>query len=231
MPAMQTVMPALLGLRWDIMVRALPSHLEGAKITLSLTTVSVLLGIILGTAIGMARISRRAVLARAAAIYTDFFRGTPLIVQIFLVYMGLPQFGIRLSPWVAGIVALSLNSAAYVAEIVRAGIQSIDKGQAEAAVSTGLTWGQTMRYIILPQAFRRIIPPLGNEFIALLKDSSLVAVISLEELLRKGQINVTRFYRPFEIYIEVAVIYLIMTKTISLLVDYSERRLRVQRKV
>ncbi len=225
-----SLVPGALNLRWDIMSRALPSHLEGAKVTLSLTATSVLFGIIIGTIIGMARISKRAAIARVAGVYTDFFRGTPLIVQIFLVYMGLPQFGIRLSPWVAGIVALSLNSAAYVAEIVRAGIQSIDRGQAEAAQSTGMTWGQTMRYIILPQAFRRIIPPLGNEFIALLKDSSLVAVISLEELLRKGQINVTRYYRPFEIYIEVAIIYLIMTKTISLLVEYSERRLRIERK-
>lgn len=216
--------------RWDVWWRALPSHLDGAKVTLGLTSISVCLGILLGTVIGMARLSQRKWLSRPAAVYTDFLRGTPLIVQIFVVYMGLPQFGIRLSAWVAAVIALSLNSSAYVAEIVRAGIQSIDRGQFEAAFSTGMSWAQTMRYVILPQAFRRIIPPLGNEFIALLKDSSLVAVISLEELLRKGQINVTRFYRPFEIYIQVAIIYLVMTKTISLLVAYAERKLRTVQK-
>ncbi|NMB24214.1 MAG: amino acid ABC transporter permease, partial [Firmicutes bacterium] len=159
--------------------------------------------------------------------YVDFFRGTPLLVQIFVVYMGLPQLGLRLSNWAAALTALGLNSGAYVAEIVRAGIQSIDKGQMEAARSLGMTSSQTMQYVVLPQAFRRIIPPLGNEFIALLKDSSLVAVISLEELLRKGQINVTRFYRPFEIYIQIAIIYLIMTKSISFLVSWAEKRLKL----
>jgi len=216
--------------RWDVWWRALPSHLQGAKVTLGLTSISVFMGIVLGTIIGMSRLSRHRWLSRPAAVYTDFFRGTPLIVQIFVVYMGLPQFGIRLSAWVAAVVSLSLNSGAYVAEIVKSGIQSIDRGQFEAALSTGLSWAQTMRYVILPQAFRRIIPPLGNEFIALLKDSSLVAVISLEELLRKGQINVTRFYRPFEIYIQVAIIYLVMTKTISLLVGYAERKLHTVQK-
>ena len=231
MVAIHSALPAAINLSWDVMARALPSHLEGAKVTIALTSSAVFLGIIFGTLIGMARCSQRRWVSPGAGVYTDFFRGTPLIVQIFLVYMGLPQFGIRLSPWVAGVVSLGLNSAAYVAEIVRSGIQSIDKGQFEAAYSTGLSRWQAMQYIILPQAFRRIVPALGNEFIALLKDSSLVAVISLEELLRKGQINVTRYYRPFEIYIQVAIIYLIMTKTISLLVDYSERRLRIESKV
>lgn len=216
--------------RWDVWWNALPSHLEGAKVTLALTSIAVFMGVVIGTIVGMARLSQRKWLSRPAAIYTDFLRGTPLIVQIFVVYMGLPQFGIRLSAWAASIIALSLNSGAYVAEIVRSGIQSVDRGQFEAAYSTGMSWAQTMRYVILPQAFRRIVPALGNEFIALLKDSSLVAVISLEELLRKGQINVTRFYRPFEIYIQVAIIYLIMTKTISFLVAYAERKLSIVQK-
>ncbi len=122
---------------------------------------------------------------------------------------------------------MSINSGAYIAEIVRAGIQSIDRGQTEAARSLGLTAGQSMRYVIFPQAIRRIIPPLGNEFIAMLKDSSLVSVIALEELLRKGQVVITRTFRPFEVYMVVAIIYLIMTLAISRLVSWSERKLRV----
>jgi polar amino acid transport system permease protein len=121
---------------------------------------------------------------------------------------------------------MGINSGAYVAEIVRAGIQSIDRGQTEAARSLGLTSSQTMQYIIFPQAFRRIIPPLGNEFIAMLKDSSLVSVIALEDLLRKGQVVITRTFRPFEVYTVVALIYLVMTFVISKLVSWSERKLK-----
>jgi len=130
-------------------------------------------------------------------------------------------------PFVAAITAMGVNSGAYIAEIVRAGIQSVDRGQMEAARSLGLTYSQSMRYIIFPQALRRIIPPLGNEFIAMLKDSSLVSVIALEELLRKGQVVITRTFRPFEVYMVVALIYLAMTLAISRLVSWSERRLRV----
>lgn len=120
----------------------------------------------------------------------------------------------------------SLNSGAYVAEIFRAGIQSIDKGQMEAARSLGMTHGQAMRYVILPQAFRRVIPPLGNEFIALLKDTSVLSVIGFEELFRRGQLIVGATYQAFQIYLTVAFIYLIMVVAFSRLVDYLERRLK-----
>lgn len=149
--------------------------------------------------------------------YVDFFRGTPLLVQIFMIYFGIPaiaqELGLTFSfdRLVAGVVALTLNSAAYIAEIVRAGIQSIEPGQAEAAQSLGLSAVQTMRYVIFPQALRRMIPPLGNEFISLLKDTSLVAVIGFEELFRKGQLIVANNYRAFEIYIAVAIVYLCLT--------------------
>lgn len=125
-------------------------------------------------------------------------------------------------------LALSINSGAYVGEIVRAGIQSIDKGQWEAAASLGLSGSQTMGLIILPQAFRRILPPLGNEFIALLKDSSLVSVIALEELVRKGQIIIGRTFRPFEVWLAVAVIYFVMTFAVSRLVNLAEKRVAVR---
>ncbi len=149
------------------------------------------------------------------------------MVQLFLVYFGLPTLiGRPVPPFIAAISAMGINSGAYVAEIVRAGIQSIDRGQTEAARSLGLTSSQTMQYIIFPQAFRRIIPPLGNEFIAMLKDSSLVSVIALEDLLRKGQVVITRTFRPFEVYTVVALIYLVMTFVISKLVSWSERKLK-----
>ncbi|MBO8127321.1 MAG: amino acid ABC transporter permease [Firmicutes bacterium] len=215
--------------RWDLIIRSMPVLLEGAWVTVKLTTIAVTIGLVIGTFVGMARTSKNKIVYGIASVYVDFIRGTPLLVQIFLVYMGLPQLlGFPIPVWIAAITSLGVNSGAYVAEIVRAGIQSIDRGQVEAARSLGMTHRQTMRYIILPQAFKRIIPPLGNEFIAMLKDSSLVAVISLEELMRKGQIIQTRTFRPFEIYLAVAVLYLIMTLTISRLVAFAERRLKTE---
>ena len=132
----------------------------------------------------------------------------------------------RVDPFVAAITACGINSGAYVAEIFRAGIQAIDKGQMEAGRSLGMTWVQTMRYIIVPQAFKNIVPPLGNEFIALLKDSSLVSVIGFEELTRRGQLIIARTYGSLEIWLGVAVIYLVMTLAISRLVAYMEKRLK-----
>jgi len=216
------------GFRWDVIERSLPFLLLGAWMTLRLTTISIAFGIIIGTFVGIARISRAKLVSYLAAAYVDFLRGTPLLVQIFIIYMGLPQvLGFPVPPYVAAISAMSINSGAYVAEIVRAGIQSIHRGQMEAARALGMTYVQAMRYVILPQAFRRIVPPLGNEFIALLKDSSLVSVIAMEELVRKGQIVIGRTFRPFEIWMMVALMYLIMTLTISRLVTVTERKLHV----
>ena len=133
--------------------------------------------------------------------------------------------GQRVDPFIAAITACGINSGAYIAEIFRAGIQAIDEGQMEAGRSLGMTWVQTMRYIIVPQAFKNIVPPLGNEFIALLKDSSLVSVIGFEELTRRGQLIIARTYGSLEIWITVALIYLVMTLTISRFVSYMEKRL------
>ena len=161
--------------RFDIIVNAFPLLIEGAIFTIQITVLSVALGIVIGLFVGIGRISSIKVIRYLSAIYVDFLRGTPLLVQIFLIYFALPVVtGINMNPFVAAITACSINSGAYVAEIFRAGIQSIDDGQMEAGRSLGLSWVQTMRYIIIPQAFKRVIPPLGNEFIALLKDSSLV---------------------------------------------------------
>ena len=210
---------------FDLVVNSFPLLLVGAGVTIKITALSVALGVVIGLFVGIARISRIKILRVLAAIYVDFFRGTPLLVQIFLVYFALPVItGQRVDPFVAAIGSCGINSGAYVAEIFRAGIQSIDKGQMEAGRSLGMTWVQTMRYIIVPQAFKRVIPPLGNEFIALLKDSSHVSVIGFEELTRRGQLIIAKTYGSLEIWISVAVIYLAMTLTISRFVAYLERR-------
>lgn len=210
---------------FDLVVNSFPLLLVGAGVTIKITALSVALGVVIGLFVGIARISRIKLLRILAAIYVDFFRGTPLLVQIFLVYFALPVItGQRVDPFVAAIGSCGINSGAYVAEIFRAGIQSIDKGQMEAGRSLGMTWVQTMRYIIVPQAFKRVIPPLGNEFIALLKDSSLVSVIGFEELTRRGQLIIAKTYGSLEIWLSVAVIYLAMTLTISRFVAYLERR-------
>lgn len=212
----------------DLAVNAIPLLLMGALVTVKITAISVGLGIVIGLFVGIARIAHSRILRVLAAIYVDFLRGTPLLVQIFLIYFALPIVtGHHMDPFVAAIASCSINSGAYVAEIFRAGIQSIDAGQMEAGRSLGMTWGQTMRYIIVPQAFKRVIPPLGNEFIALLKDSSLVSVIGFEELTRRGQLVIARTYGSLEIWTCVAILYLIMTVTISRFVAYLERRCRI----
>lgn len=214
--------------RWDIVGRSFPYLLVGVRTTLLLTVLSVGAGVVLGTALALLRLSRVPLLQRLASAYVDLFRGTPLLAQILFVFYGLPQvLGFPLSSLAAGLLALSLNSSAYIAEIVRAGIQSIDKGQVEAAQSTGLSPAQTVRFIILPQAFRRIIPPLGNEFIAMLKDSSLVSVIALEDLMQRGRLLGSRTFRYFEVLLAVTLMYLVMTKLVSHAVAWVERRLRV----
>ncbi len=216
-----------MALDFSIIPGIMPALLAGAKMTIELAVISVAIGFVIGSLVGIARVSQNRALRVIAGIYVDFIRGTPLLVQLFLVYFGLPTLiGRPVPPFIAAISAMGINSGAYVAEIVRAGIQSIDRGQTEAARSLGLTSSQTMQYIIFPQAFRRIIPPLGNEFIAMLKDSSLVSVIALEDLLRKGQVVITRTFRPFEVYTVVALIYLVMTFVISKLVSWSERKLK-----
>ena len=215
-----------MNLNVDLMINSLPLLITGAGITIQITAISVGLGLIIGMFVGIARISNVKLLRWLAAIYIDFLRGTPLLVQIFLIYFALPVIlEQRVDPFIAAITACGINSGAYIAEIFRAGIQAIDEGQMEAGRSLGMTWVQTMRYIIVPQAFKNIVPPLGNEFIALLKDSSLVSVIGCEELTRRGQLIIARTYGSLEIWISVAIIYLVMTLTISRLVAYLEKRL------
>jgi len=211
-----------------IMQKALPVLLVGLKLTIILTVLAVLFGCVIGLFIGLGRLSRFSVIKYISVAYIEFFRGTPLLVQLFMVYFGLPQLiGHSVDAFGVAVVACSLNSGAYIAEIFRAGIQSIERGQMEAARSLGMTHVQAMKYVILPQAFKRVIPPLGNEFIAMMKDTSLVSVIGLAELARSGQLIISTTYRAIEIWFLVAIIYLIMTLLISeFFVNRMERRLK-----
>ena len=210
---------------FELIQRALPILLMGAGVTIEITAFSVAIGFFIGLFVGIARISQFKILRIMAAVYADCIRGTPLLVQIFLIYFALPMaIGQRVEPFIAAVAACGINSGAYVSEIFRAGIQAIDVGQMEAGRSLGLTWWQTMRFIILPQAFKNILPPLGNEFIAMLKDSSLVSVIGFEELTRRGQLIIAQTYGSFEIWMTVAVLYLIMTMPISRIVAFLEKR-------
>lgn len=215
-------------------INVFPSLLRGAVITIEVTTFAIFFGLILGTIAAFGKLSKRSVFKIPSTMYVDFIRGTPLFVQILLFYYGIPGLIIgltgdpfRIDPIIAGIAVCSINSGAYNAEIVRAGIKSVDRGQMEAARSLGMTEGQAMREVIMPQAVRLIIPPLGNEFIALLKDSSLLAIISVHELSKNGMLYVSKTFAAFPTYISVALVYLALTMGISRVLNYIERRLGV----
>ncbi|WP_040206117.1 amino acid ABC transporter permease [Neobacillus jeddahensis] len=211
--------------RWDIIVEYSPLLLKGTLLTIGFSLASILIGTILGLFIGLGKMLRNKWYALPFKWYINFFRGTPLMVQILLIHFAVvPAFIGTTNAIAAAILALSLNSAAYVAEIFRAGIQSIDRGQMEAARSLGMTHVQAMRYVILPQALKRMIPPLGNEFIVLVKDSSLAALIAAPELMYWGRAMQGQYMRPWEPYLSAAVIYLVLTLSLNYLLNYFEKR-------
>lgn len=210
----------------EIVAKYLPFLLLGVSITIRFTVMSFTIGSLLGLGLALGRSSKNPVLRLPCLTYIDFIRGTPLLAQVYLIHFGLPQvFGYRPVGSVDALVALTLNCAAYIAEIWRGGIESIERGQTEAARSLGMTYAQSMRHIILPQAFRRVVPPMGNEFIALLKESSLVSVIGMEDLMMKANMMAGRSFRPFEAYFTVALIYLGLTLTFARLLTRLEGRL------
>ena len=200
--------------------------LWGTWTTLWLSAVSSVLALIIGLVTGLARVAKNYTINRLALIYVEFIRGTPLLVQIFIAYFFVGTV-FNVSRNVAGIGALSLFAGAYVAEIVRAGIQSISKGQMEAARSLGMTVPQAMMDVILPQAFKRILPPLSGTFISLIKDSSLVSVIAITDLTKSGREIITSTFATFEVWLVVAALYLVITSVLSQLVFYMERRLAI----
>lgn len=218
-----------LDIRFDIIWDYRVMFIRGVGVTLGLTFVGYLCGIFLGLFIGIGRLSKKWWIHYPSKLYIDFFRGTPLLVQILLIHLALiPSiFGQSQGFFVSGALALALNSGAYNAEIIRAGIQSIDKGQLEAARSLGMPRSVAMMYIILPQAFRRMVPPLGNELISLLKDSSLVTVIAANDLLYAGKVVAGAYFRFWEPYITVAILYLMLTYVFTRIIAYVERRLSI----
>ncbi|MGF7048948.1 polar amino acid transport system permease protein [Paenibacillus sp. DS2015] len=211
--------------RLDIIVEYLPLILKGTLLTIGISIGSIVIGSILGLFIGFGKMSPRTLVKWPMNAYVHFFRGTPLYVQILIVHFGLiPLIIGKSDPIMAAITALSLNSAAYTAEIYRAGIQSISTGQKEAAYSLGMTHNQAMRFVILPQAIKRMIPAFGNEFIVLVKDSSLVAIIAAPEMMYWTNLMSGQYYRIWEPYLTAALIYFILTYSLSKLLNVLERK-------
>lgn len=201
-------------------------YINGAGYTIFLAFMGVLFGSLLGGLLALMKLSQSKILRAIAIIYIEYVRGTPLLVQIFIVYFGTGVLGLDLSKLAAGCIALALNSGAYVAEIVRAGINAVNKGQLEAARSLGMNQGQAMRFIILPQAIKNILPALGNEFVTVIKESSVVSVIGVSELIfQAGNVQGASF-KPFLPYLVVSLIYFVLTFTISRLLGVAERRMR-----
>lgn len=201
--------------------------LNGVRYTIVLAIFTVIFGVILGVILALMRISNNKLLNFIGAAYVEFIRGTPVLVQVYIIYYALPSLlGINLPDMAAGILALSINSGAYVAEIIRAGIQAVDKGQLEAARSLGMKYGTAMRYIIVPQAIKNILPALGNEFITVIKESSIVSVIGIHELMYNADTVRGNTFRAFEPLIIAAIMYFVLTYTLSKLMGIAERRLK-----
>lgn len=201
--------------------------IQGTKSTILISLFTVLLGVVFGTFLSLMKISNNKILKSISTAYIELIRGTPILVQLYIVYYGLPKLGIELPDFIAGVVTLSINSSAYVAEIIRAGIQSIDKGQMEAARCIGMSKKMAMQYIIIPQAFKNILPALGNEFITLIKESSIVSIIGIHELMYNADTVRGNTFQPFEPLITAAVIYFVLTFTLSKVVGTFERRMKV----
>ncbi|MDR3673216.1 MAG: amino acid ABC transporter permease [Holophaga sp.] len=212
--------------------QGMPTLLAGALVTIEVTAASLGLGCVLGLLVGIGRLApKRRVIYGICTAYLTFIRGTPLLVQLFLLFFGLPQFGILLPAFMCGVLGLGIYSGAYVSEIVRGSIQSIDRGQMEAARSLGMPYRMAMRKVILPQAFVRMIPPLGNEFIALIKNSALVSLLTIDDVMHEGEKIISVSYRSLEVYLAIAVIYLALTSLTTLFLRRTERRLRADGRV
>ena len=209
----------------SLLAKNLPLFLRGASLSLQIAAISCSLGLLFGTLFGLAQGRGNKVLQTLVGTYVTLFRGTPMLIQLMIAYTVFPQLGINISALWTAIIAIGLNSTAYVSQIIRSGINSVSAGQLEAAQVLGLTKLQTIRYILLPQAIRVIFPALGNEFITLLKDSSLASIIGVTELAKQGSILLSQTYDAFTVYAGVALIYLIMTGILSLLLSIAQKRM------
>lgn len=206
---------------WNVVVHAMPLLAVGIVQTLKVSVVACVLGLALGLVAGLASLSNNAPLRWLVRFYVDFIRGTPLLIQIFLVFFALPVIGIRMSEFWAGVFALSVNSGAYIAEVVRGTVGSIEKGQSEAALSVGMTRRGALVWVLLPQAWRPMVPAVTNDLITLTKNSSLLSAISVYELTRAGQAIIATHFAPFEIYLLLALYYWGLITILS----YASRRI------
>ena len=217
-----------MNLDFSVVLTKIPILLEGCVVTLQISFFALLLGMIFGIAGALCRISSNRALNSIAFMYVWVIRGTPVMVQLFILYFGLPQRGIKLPSMVAGVLGLAINTGAYVTEIIRAGIQAVDKGQMEAALSVGMSYRQAMVRIIGPQATKICIPPLVNQFIMTLKNSSIASLVTITELFRTGEQIIYTTFRSFEVYTAVAVLYLIMNSVFMVIADRLERKMARQ---
>lgn len=212
----------------QLVLDSAPFLLKGTLFTLQLSLGGMIFGLLLGFMLALMRLSRFWPLSWLSRFYVSVFRGTPLIAQLFMIYYGLPQFGIELDPIPAAMIGLSLNTAAYTSETLRAAISSIEKGQWEAAASIGMNPWQTLRRVILPQAARTALPPLGNSFIGLVKDTSLAATIQVPELFRQAQLVTSRTLEVFTMYLAASIIYWLLATVLSFLQNRLEDRVNRQ---
>ncbi|KAA8729621.1 MAG: cystine ABC transporter permease [Ewingella americana] len=212
----------------QLVLDSAPFLLKGTLFTLQLSLGGMVFGLLLGFILALMRLSKFWPLSWLSRFYVSIFRGTPLIAQLFMIYYGLPQFGIELDPIPSAMIGLSLNTAAYTSETLRAAISSIEKGQWEAAASIGMSSWQTMRRVILPQAARTALPPLGNSFIGLVKDTSLAATIQVPELFRQAQLVTSRTLEVFTMYLAASLIYWVLATVLSFLQNRLEDRVNRQ---
>jgi His/Glu/Gln/Arg/opine family amino acid ABC transporter permease subunit len=210
---------------WGIIQTAIPLLARGAVVTVEIAVAAGILATILGFTLGLASLSGSKLLQATIGGFVDFVRGTPLLIQIFLIFFALPVIGVRFNEITAGIIALALNTGGYIAETVRGAVGSIERGQTEAAQSIGMVRGQILFWILLPQALRPIVPPLTNELITMTKNTSLLSVISVYELTRAGQAIVSVYFVPFEIYVLLALYYYLLIKSLSALSRWLERQM------
>jgi polar amino acid transport system permease protein len=204
----------------------LPALLSGLRVTVVATFVVMALALAAGLPVALARISGNQLVRLVSTVYVQVLRGTPVLLQLFVLYYVLPFAGIKLDPWTAGVAGMSAAYAAYLSEIYRAGIQAVDRGQTEAALSIGMSRVQVMRLIVLPQAIRIIIPPIGNTFIGLFKDTSLLSILTIRELMFEGQLLAATNFRYITIFSVIAVLYLVVCWPCAALIERLERRLK-----
>ena len=200
--------------------------LPGLTVTIPLTAISFAFALIIAVAVALVQFAKVPILTPLSRFYIWVIRGTPLLVQLFIIFYGLPHVGILINPFVAAVVVFSINEGAYCAETIRAALEAVPKGQLEAGLCVGMSWGQTIRRIVLPQAFRTAFPTLGNSLIAMVKDTSLAANITVTEMFMTTQRIVARIYEPLLLYIEVGLIYLLFCTVLTRLQRSGEKRLQ-----